>query len=149
MPNRMQNQHKTNTFLTHTPRGGDPYSAPGPIETITTQNWQNAKNRGVGLRLYQTDCKRVSNHLRTFGYKLRLAERGGFEPPERFNPFNGLANRRFRPLSHLSCPGGIFYRRKMSPGQVECPCTHRRARIVRSTNSSNLRPRGYDLRDNI
>src|SRR5713101_178831 len=36
--------------------------------------------------------------------EVRLAERGGFEPPERFNPFNGLANRRFRPLSHLSTP---------------------------------------------
>jgi hypothetical protein len=31
-----------------------------------------------------------------------LAERGGFEPPVRFYPYNGLANRRFRPLSHLS-----------------------------------------------
>jgi hypothetical protein len=31
-----------------------------------------------------------------------MAERGGFEPPVRFNPYNGLANRRFRPLSHLS-----------------------------------------------
>jgi site-specific recombinase XerC len=29
-------------------------------------------------------------------------ERGGFEPPVRFDPYNGLANRRFRPLSHLS-----------------------------------------------
>ena len=26
--------------------------------------------------------------------------RGGFEPPVRFYPYNGLANRRFRPLSH-------------------------------------------------
>ena len=32
----------------------------------------------------------------------KLAERGGFEPPVRFNPYNGLANRHFRPLSHLS-----------------------------------------------
>ncbi len=31
-----------------------------------------------------------------------MAERGGFEPPVRFYPYNGLANRRFRPLSHLS-----------------------------------------------
>ena len=31
-----------------------------------------------------------------------LAERGGFEPPVRFNPYNGLANRRIRPLCHLS-----------------------------------------------
>ena len=33
---------------------------------------------------------------------LRMAERGGFEPPVQFYPNNGLANRRFRPLSHLS-----------------------------------------------
>lgn len=37
---------------------------------------------------------------------MEVAERGGFEPPIRFYPYNGLANRRFRPLSHLSafCP---------------------------------------------
>ncbi len=33
---------------------------------------------------------------------VKLAERGGFEPPVRFNPYNGLANRRIRPLCHLS-----------------------------------------------
>ena len=26
--------------------------------------------------------------------------RGGFEPPVRFYPYNGLANRRIRPLCH-------------------------------------------------
>jgi integrase len=31
-----------------------------------------------------------------------MAERGGFEPPVRFYPYNGLANRRIRPLCHLS-----------------------------------------------
>jgi hypothetical protein len=31
-----------------------------------------------------------------------LAERGGFEPPVEFSPYDGLANRCFRPLSHLS-----------------------------------------------
>ena len=35
-----------------------------------------------------------------------LAERGGFEPPVRFYSYNGLANRRFRPLSHLSTGPG-------------------------------------------
>ena len=35
----------------------------------------------------------------------KLAERGGFEPPIRFYSYNGLANRRFRPLSHLSRAG--------------------------------------------
>ena len=36
----------------------------------------------------------------------KLAERGGFEPPVRFYSYNGLANRRFRPLSHLSTGPG-------------------------------------------
>src|SRR6266511_540691 len=31
-----------------------------------------------------------------------MAERGGFEPPVRFNPYSGLANRRLQPLGHLS-----------------------------------------------
>ena len=31
-----------------------------------------------------------------------MAERGGFEPPIQFNPYNGLANRRLQPLGHLS-----------------------------------------------
>jgi hypothetical protein len=30
------------------------------------------------------------------------AERTGFEPAVGFDPYTGLANRRFRPLSHLS-----------------------------------------------
>jgi hypothetical protein len=32
----------------------------------------------------------------------KLAERGGFEPPVPFYRYNGLANRPFRPLRHLS-----------------------------------------------
>ncbi len=31
-----------------------------------------------------------------------MAERGGFEPPVGFDPYDGLANRSFRPLRHLS-----------------------------------------------
>ena len=31
-----------------------------------------------------------------------VAEREGFEPPIRFNPYIGLANRRLQPLGHLS-----------------------------------------------
>ena len=31
-----------------------------------------------------------------------MAERGGFEPPVEISPYDGLANRCFRPLSHLS-----------------------------------------------
>ena len=33
---------------------------------------------------------------------INNSEPGGFEPPIQFNPYNGLANRRFRPLSHSS-----------------------------------------------
>jgi integrase len=43
---------------------------------------------GVGRLLSATDGSRT--------------ERGGFEPPIQFDPYSGLANRRFRPLSHLS-----------------------------------------------
>ena len=31
-----------------------------------------------------------------------MAERGGFEPPVQCYPYDGLANRSFRPLRHLS-----------------------------------------------
>ncbi len=31
-----------------------------------------------------------------------MAERAGFEPAVRVTPYYDLANRRFRPLSHLS-----------------------------------------------
>jgi hypothetical protein len=31
-----------------------------------------------------------------------MAERGGFEPPIRVTPYDGLANRCLKPLGHLS-----------------------------------------------
>ena len=36
----------------------------------------------------------------------KMAERGGFEPPVEFDPYDGLANRSFRPLRHLSASFG-------------------------------------------
>jgi hypothetical protein len=33
---------------------------------------------------------------------LSFAERGGFEPPVQFNPYDSLANYWFQPLTHLS-----------------------------------------------
>ena len=33
---------------------------------------------------------------------LKLAERGGFEPPIPFKGYTGLANQRLQPLGHLS-----------------------------------------------
>ena len=44
--------------------------------------------------------------LRRKPRNLKMAERGGFEPPVRFYPYNGLANRRLQPLGHLSAAIG-------------------------------------------
>jgi hypothetical protein len=33
---------------------------------------------------------------------ILFAERGGFEPPVQFNPYDSLANYWFQPLTHLS-----------------------------------------------
>ncbi len=33
-----------------------------------------------------------------------LEETEGFEPSIRYNPYNGLANRRLQPLGHVSLP---------------------------------------------
>src|SRR5262249_24106359 len=41
------------------------------------------------------------------------AERTGFEPVVEFYPHTGLANRRYRPLSHLSGGSGLLYRRRI------------------------------------
>jgi hypothetical protein len=51
-----------------------------------------------------------------------MAETTGFEPVEAFNGFNGLANRRFQPLSHVSAfrkTQNIFYRLRQLC-QVSC-----------------------------
>jgi hypothetical protein len=50
--------------------------------------WQNGKDMEQGVKSRLSEAK--------------LAERGGFEPPVRFDPYDGLANRSFRPLRHLS-----------------------------------------------
>ena len=51
-----------------------------------------------------------------------MAEREGFEPSvEALVPYNGLANRRFRPLSHLSqcnLPTPGIYKRTLRTGQA-------------------------------
>ena len=53
-----------------------------------------------------------------------MAERGGFEPPIRFNPYNGLANRRLQPLGHLSTStvtrATLPEYRGSGPGQLFC-----------------------------
>jgi hypothetical protein len=49
----------------------------------------------------ELDC---NNLQRVF---KKPAERTGFEPAEGCDPFTDLANRRFRPLSHLSEVGSL------------------------------------------
>jgi hypothetical protein len=44
---------------------------------------------------------KMSYHFHRFLLKF-MAETTGFEPVVVFNDYNGLANRRFQPLSHVS-----------------------------------------------
>ena len=39
----------------------------------------------------------------------KMAERAGFEPAVEFDPYDGLANRSFRPLRHLSAEKPYHY----------------------------------------
>ena len=48
-----------------------------------------------------------------------MAERGGFEPPVRYNPYDGLANRSLRPLRHLSAGDGEYYTAAIDQNQIE------------------------------
>ena len=51
-----------------------------------------------------SDCQRPVDgmSLEKKAFREMQTERGGFEPPKPVSQFNGLANRRYRPLSHLS-----------------------------------------------
>ena len=40
--------------------------------------------------------------LRLIPQRIKMAEWRGFEPPIRYYPYNGLANRRLQPLGHHS-----------------------------------------------
>jgi hypothetical protein len=58
--------------------------------------------------------------MKSKAFLRKMAERGGFEPPIRFYSYNGLANRRFRPLSHLSQRCGRINRESFGK-QVNVP----------------------------
>src|ERR1700722_7977751 len=53
-----------------------------------------------------------------------MAERRGFEPPVEVSPYDGLANRCFRPLSHLSARFLEHFRKMVThkPGEGETIC---------------------------
>jgi hypothetical protein len=57
------------------------------------------EHKSVAQIRHEAQVRRDKGSLRN---EKILAERGGFEPPVRFYPYNGLANRRLQPLGHLS-----------------------------------------------
>ena len=73
--------------------------------------------------------KRHSNNILRFQEKIKanpekkskkMAERGGFEPPVEFDPYDGLANRSFRPLRHLSASVyNVFYTILRFPNKIK------------------------------
>src|SRR6478735_919172 len=86
-----------------------------------------------GSLFSRTDTQRCGNFLGTLGHKakaenqrnilqlrwVKMAERGGFEPPIPFKGYTGLANQRLQPLGHLSSapivtPAGASGSRKFS-----------------------------------
>ena len=52
-----------------------------------------------------SDLKDSDSDSQILGGVKKMAEREGFEPSVRYYPYDGLANRCFRPLSHLSAVG--------------------------------------------
>src|SRR5688500_162594 len=68
------------------------------------------------------------------------AERTGFEPAVQFDPYTGLANRRFRPLSHLSEQAALILgthkilRVSQEPARVPPGNPHPRTRIAAAWN---------------
>ena len=83
----------------HFPYGGDSnpqfVAFPGNAGAIKKRPKPASGNRRILQRVTGLSSSR----------QPESTERGGFEPPVRCDTYNGLANRRFRPLSHLSkCP---------------------------------------------
>ena len=71
----------------------------GPIGPLFMLNWWRAREDS-NLRPSGPQPDALSTELRA---PVRaVAEREGFEPSEEETPFNGLANRRTRPLCDLS-----------------------------------------------
>ena len=67
------------------------------VVTVHGSEWhQNGTNPGVG------DLRRCMTDRACCGKMLQMAERGGFEPPNREDPVNGFRDRRIQPLCHLS-----------------------------------------------
>ena len=75
--------------------------AAAPFATIGSPAQSLASRRKLA-RNEPTDAILAGSGGTSIASDTFKTERGGFEPPIGFDTYNGLANRRFRPLSHLS-----------------------------------------------
>ena len=94
--------HINERFALLLPYAGDGSGRNESVAGGTTENLEpNLQNADTPETPHSEGLGRVLSATDGSG-----AERGGFEPPIGFDTYNGLANRRFRPLSHLSrCKG--------------------------------------------
>jgi Phage integrase family len=90
-----QGQHIDNRFAPHLPHFGD--GSGRDVSATVAMTAVGDRNDNTPETLTSEGFGRVLSAPDGSG-----TERGGFEPPIGFDTYNGLANRRFRPLSHLS-----------------------------------------------
>jgi hypothetical protein len=76
----------------------------GEDEVVATFGDISARGRTAGaVGSANRSCfPQMQNYRQVTASVPGRAERTGFEPAVGFNPYTGLANRRYRPLSHLS-----------------------------------------------
>lgn len=84
---------------------GLPTVPAGAVGTLWGTEKQNLDKSWISGVPGKTKGPQVPFYKGLTGLVSFTAERTGFEPAVRFNPYIGLANRRFRPLSHLSGSG--------------------------------------------
>ena len=86
------------TLAHHLPTGGD-----GTVRIHVVAGGTSGSDSEMSMGSEIPGNEARDGRVRTLAG--RRTERGGFEPPKPVSQFNGLANRRYRPLSHLSCSG--------------------------------------------
>ena len=72
-----------------------------------------------------------------------MAERAGFEPAVRCYPYDGLANRSFRPLRHLSANFNLRVYYNLPCGKIK----HKSKKIFTSPPQTNFSLPGFALLD--
>ena len=86
------------------------YSRWAKVSCVTSADLIRAPTLKLWRKRPETHIKKT-HLLRLRRIRWAKAEREGFEPSVQFNPYDGLANRSFRPLRHLS--GSFFGRAKI------------------------------------